>query len=140
MIFPMKPFSLLASVFLVASIFLTPIAAFGAGSGTSTPSNSGGIENPIKFNDLGEFIKGIVDGVAQIGFYLVVIFIIYSGFLFVKARGNETELKKAKEAFLYTVIGAAILLGATVIANVIDGTIGQIRSGADSGGDTQRLP
>lgn len=121
------------------TLVLSPVFVFAAGSGTSTPTTEvGGIKNPIKYNDLGDFIIAIADGIAQIGFYLVVIFIIFSGFLFVKARGNEAELKKAKEAFLYTVIGAAILLGATVLANVVAGTINQIRSGGSS--ETQTLP
>lgn len=129
-------------MFLAIAVLFAPVFVFADGEGDPTTGTStGGIQNPIKFNDLNGFLLAIVDGVVQVGFYLVVIFIIYSGFLFVKARGNEAELKKAKEAFLYTVIGAAILLGATVLANVISGTIDQIRSGSgESGGDTRLLP
>lgn len=106
------------------------------------PGTKNGIDNPILYDDLNEFLLAIVDGVVQVGFYLVVIFIIYAGFLFVKARGNEAELKKAKEAFLYTIIGATILLGATVLKNVIVGTINQIESGGTGStpGDTRPLP
>jgi hypothetical protein len=47
----------------------------------------------------------------------------YAGFLFVKARGNEKDLQTAKDALLYALIGGAILLGAYVIAQAIQGTI-----------------
>lgn len=122
------------------AILLSPVfvSAQPAGGGTNTDSEVEGIGNPIKYNDLGQFIIAISEGIAQIGFYLVVIFIIFSGFLFVKARGNKADVEKAKETFFYTVIGAAILLGATVLANVISGTINQIRS--DGSETTQPLP
>lgn len=86
------------------------------------------IENPIKITTLDGFIKGLLDIVLTIGVPIVVFFIIYSGFLFVKARGNPGELTKAKETLTYTLIGAAILLGSWVLANAVAGTINQLRS------------
>lgn len=85
------------------------------------------IENPIKITTLDGFIKGILDIFLTIGVPIVVFFIIYSGFLFVKARGNPSELTKAKETLQYTLIGAAILLGSWVLANAVAGTINQLR-------------
>lgn len=145
--FGMKKMQRLISIFAIVSILISPTVLFaqtgsggtGGPTGSEVPSSGEtiGIDNPIRFNSLDGFIFAIVEGIAQIGLYLVVIFIIYSGFLFVKARGNPEELKKAKAAFLYTVIGAAVLLGATLLANVIEGTITQLREGDDQ---TQRLP
>ena len=63
-----------------------------------------------------------------IGVPIVALAIIYSGFLFVTASGNSEKLKKAKSALLYTLIGAALLLGSLVIANSIKGTVDQINS------------
>ncbi len=97
-----------------------------------------GIINPLEFNCVSELIFAVVDAVAQIGFYIVILFIIYSGFLFVKARGNPEELKKAKQTFLWTVIGAAILLGASLLANVIDGTLDQLKSGEGPQGSVEK--
>ncbi len=114
---------------LVLALFIMiPVAVFAQG-GVGTGEVKG-IENPLaceNCDDLGGAIIAISEKVAEIGFYVVAIFIIYSGFLFVKARGNKDELKKAKESFLYTVIGAAILLGATVLANVIKGTVDDLK-------------
>jgi hypothetical protein len=57
---------------------------------------------------------------------IIALAIIYSGFLFVAARGNAEELKKAKSTLVYTLIGAALLLGCLVIANAIKGTVDTI--------------
>ena len=64
-----------------------------------------------------------MDLVAKVGAIIVVFFIIYSGYKFVTARGNESEVTKAKEIFYATIIGGAILLGADVIANVVINTV-----------------
>ncbi|MDQ5928052.1 MAG: hypothetical protein QG633_490 [Patescibacteria group bacterium] len=100
------------------------VRADGGGPGV-TPQ----IENPLgATRDLSALILKVVDGIAQIGYYVVVLFVIYSGFKFVKARGNDKELADAKQTFLYTVIGAAILLGATLLANVISGTVEELKT------------
>lgn len=116
------------AVWSVAAMVITlPSFAFA----TSTPGDpcNGGICNPLgATRDLGALILKIVEGVAQVGYYVVVLFVIYSGFKFVKARGNDKELADAKQTFLYTVIGAAILLGATLLANVIDGTVNELKA------------
>lgn len=111
-------------IFFVCSLVL-PGFVFAAGGGTTTV----GLVNPLgATTDLSALILKIVEGVAQIGYYVVVLFIIYSGFKFVTARGNDTKLKEAKQTFLFTVIGAAILLGATLLAKVIDGTVTQLKT------------
>lgn len=86
------------------------------------------LENPLKdINSIPQLIAAILDIVVQIGIPVVALFIIYSGFLFVKARGNPEGLKTAKTAFIWTLVGAAVLLGASVLASVISGTIDQLR-------------
>lgn len=49
--------------------------------------------------------------------------LIYVGFLFVKAQGKEEELRDARRALLWTVIGALILLGSQAIAMGIKATV-----------------
>ena len=53
--------------------------------------------------------------------------IIYTGFLFVTARGDVAKITTAKQAFLYVIIGAAIMLGAFVIKTAITGTVEQLK-------------
>ncbi len=70
----------------------------------------------------------INDIILPIGGVLAVIAFIYSGFLYVTAQGNETKLKTAHTALLYTAIGTAVLLGAWVISQVIESTINQLKA------------
>ncbi len=86
----------------------------------------GKICNPIGSETFTEFVDKILQVVVEIGYVVVVFFIVYSGFLFVSARGNEEQLKKAKTAFLWTVIGAAIVLGAQVLEKSIAVTIEEL--------------
>jgi len=82
------------------------------------------LQNPLKdISSFGDLIAAILDIVVKIGMPIAVLFIIYSGFLFVTAQGSEEKLKKAKTSLLYTVLGTAILLGASVLANAIGSTI-----------------
>lgn len=124
---------------------LQPAIAFAEeGSGPSpspNPSGSGGtVQNiPIEFtnplggngsvagiNSLTELIAAILQIVITVGIPLIVLAIIYTGFLFVSAMGDKTKIKEARDAFTYVIIGAIILLASWVIAEAIDGTIQQI--------------
>lgn len=108
-------------------VFL-PIVSFGQNSGTGGPDTTiTKIQNPIKHNTINEFLKYIVEGILKLGIPIIALAIIYSGFLFVTALGNPTKLEKAKDALLYTVIGAAILLGSWGLAQLISETILQIK-------------
>ncbi len=83
------------------------------------------LTNPLgnNINSVPEFIKILLTGVLKIGIPVVALAVIYCGFLFVQARGKPEELKKAKDALLYTLIGAAILLGSWAIAEMISATV-----------------
>lgn len=85
------------------------------------------IQNPLKATSLEGFVVLLLNIVVDIGSILAVIFLIYSGFLFVVAQGNEVKLTRAKQAFLWTVIGIFVLLGARAISGIICGSIDQLR-------------
>jgi hypothetical protein len=80
--------------------------------------------NPLKggVNNISGLIALVMQLVARVGAIIVVFYMIYAGFLFVEARGNESKIKTAKANFTYAVIGAIILLGAEVLARVIKNT------------------
>lgn len=90
-------------------------------------NSGGGFPNPIGYSTFMDFVQAILQVVLKIGIPVAAIFIIYSGFLFVKAQGNETELTKAKKAFTYAVIGTAILLGSWLLAKGIESTINSLQ-------------
>ncbi len=91
-----------------------------------TARGPGGLENPISSNSLSDFLAKFLGILVQVGFPIIVLAIIYTGFLFVKAQGNPEELQTAKRAFLWTVVGAIILLGASAISVLIQGTVNEI--------------
>ncbi|MDP2669318.1 MAG: hypothetical protein Q8P07_05860 [bacterium] len=76
-------------------------------------------ENPIAFDSFSGVVLAIANILVAIGVPLAAIFLIYGGFLFVSARGNEQQLKTAKDIFLYTIIGTAIIVGAYAIASAV---------------------
>lgn len=85
---------------------------------------SANIPNPLGDTaTFSELILKITNIVLKIGYPIAVIFIIYSGLLFVTARGSEEKLKTAKKTFLWAILGTAVLLGATVLAEAIKATI-----------------
>ena len=73
-----------------------------------------------------QFLDKIIEIFILIGTPIAVLFMIYAGFLFVTARGNETQLTTAKKTFFYTVIGIAVLFGASVLAKLVLETIKNI--------------
>ncbi len=87
------------------------------------------IPNPLR-NTTGtipDLIIAIIDNIVlPIGGVVAVLMVMWAGFLFVTARGNEKKITDAKQAILYACIGAAILLGAKVIASAIQATINQL--------------
>src|SRR3989338_5948445 len=123
----------LYKLLFLAFLILIPIISFadeGEGSFPPEPSgtfpsdpNAGKLINPISVDSIQELIKTLLEGVLKIGIPIVALAIIYCGFLFVAARGNSEKITKAKSALLYTLIGAAVLLGSWAIGKLISDTV-----------------
>ncbi|MFH1170098.1 MAG: hypothetical protein V1704_00860 [Candidatus Vogelbacteria bacterium] len=86
------------------------------------------LENPLTSDSILILLTKLLEIVRDVGIPVIAIFIVYSGFLFVKAQGNDSKLSEAKATLMWTVIGAAIVLGATVISEVIQATIGGLET------------
>lgn len=105
---------------LVVYVFFVPIFILYAQGQNPTS----GINNPIpNITSIPGLIHDILVGVLKIGLPVVALAIVYSGFLFVFARGNPEKLSKAKDTLLWTLIGAAVLLGSWAIATMIKATV-----------------
>jgi lysylphosphatidylglycerol synthetase-like protein (DUF2156 family) len=102
--------------FIATIILLVPVFVLAFGPGPT-------IDNPLGSDDVNVLLGKIMKLVATVGGIVVVFFIIYSGYKFVTARGNEAEVSKAKDIFYATIIGAAILLGAGIIAQIVVNTV-----------------
>jgi hypothetical protein len=84
------------------------------------------IENPLQAKNITELFAAIIDVVLVFAIPIIVFFIIYAGFLYVTARGNENTIQKAHMALLYALIGGLIILGARVLIDVVKGTVEQV--------------
>lgn len=84
------------------------------------------LENPIKYDNFSDFVAAVTKAAVNILLPFVVLAFIYSGFLFVKAKGNEKELETAKSAIKWSVVGAFILFGAWGFAQIISTTVTSI--------------
>ena len=85
-----------------------------------------GLQNPTKFPTIEKFIEGVLRAVVYIALPIIALFMVYAGFKYVAARGNESKVSEAHKNFLYVVIGAILILGAWVFATLIGGTVSQL--------------
>ncbi len=120
----------IAFTFIMPMVFVSPTSVNADGEGIQVNTT---INNPLgegNLETIPAFIEKILKIVVEIGIPIVTLAIIYSGFLFVQAQGSPEKLKKAKDALLYTLIGATLLLGAYVLAAAIGSTVDQIKTNA----------
>ncbi len=99
-----------------------------SGGGDFGDSAGGILQNYLKsgIDSIPQLISYILKLAAMIGLPIVVLFIMWAGFMYVTARGDQAKISRAHDAFLYSVIGAALVLGAAVIAAAIQGTISNL--------------
>lgn len=105
------------SLFLLAWMFALPVLAAEEG-----------LQNPLKFPNIQKFVEGVLQAIVMIALPIITIFIVYAGFLFIAARGNESKLSNAKNNFQYVIIGTIMILSAWVLATLIGGTVTQLLS------------
>lgn len=75
---------------------------------------------PTTFAGLLESILSIFITIAT---PIIVLAIIYAGFLYVSAKGNAEQIKKATTALTYAVIGGVLIIGAVAIGQIIKTTV-----------------
>lgn len=114
---------------------VTPAAPLqSSGGSVVTPGNSSSrsenrLVNPLRgIDSFEELLARILEAVVDIGTIVLTVAIIWVGFLFVAARGNEEKIKQARQALMYAVIGGLLLLGAQAIASVIQSSVESLSS------------
>ncbi|HCR52521.1 TPA: hypothetical protein DIV48_02625 [Candidatus Kaiserbacteria bacterium] len=101
--------------------------------GLTSPTTQTGLSQPVTYTsllnplqgggNLESFLLNILAFVIRIGTIVVILMMVYVGYLFVAARGNESKITEARAALLWTVVGALILLGSQAIAIGIKATV-----------------
>ena len=105
-------------VFLMAVYFLgVPGTSHAAGATDKVLKVT--LENPIKASTFQAFINSVLTGVMILLTPVIVLMFIWTGFLFVKAQGNAEDLTTAKKSLMFTIIGAALVLGAKGLSSVL---------------------
>jgi hypothetical protein len=124
----------LSFVFMLGFVIIAPLLFAGqVGAENATTEKvvvKTNIDNPLGENlrDIPSFIKKVIEIVLSVGIPILVLAIIYTGFLFVQAQGNKDKLTDAKKSLTGVLIGGALLLGAFVIAEAIGSTVDEIKS------------
>jgi len=98
-------------------------------SGDSSSGNQASgqtLANPLKVGSLDELLTAVLKAAIQLGTVILTLALVYVGFRFVAARGNEEKIRSARTALMYTIIGGLILLGATAIQAVITSTVSSL--------------
>ncbi|MGB8815706.1 MAG: hypothetical protein WCC74_00495 [Minisyncoccia bacterium] len=108
-----------SGAFVVISVIFSAVYCFGTNASDATNI----VSNPLKVDNITDFISLVLTQIVKVGAVISVIFLVYVGWMFVEARGDTTKISKAREALWGTVIGIALLLGAQVLAVIIKGTV-----------------
>jgi len=82
------------------------------------------LDNPLKDNSFKDIIDTLINFVTILAVAIAPIFFLYGGFLMMTSAGDTTKLKKAKDLFLYTILGLAILFLGKGLIEVLKSVIG----------------
>ncbi|MBP7770334.1 MAG: hypothetical protein KA066_00245 [Candidatus Pacebacteria bacterium] len=94
-----------------------PAINASGGSGTFT------LADPLGNKNFCQLVKSLLDIILAIGIPVAVLFLVWSGFKFILARGRPAELEVARKNFYYVIIGIAVFLGAWTLAGIISTTV-----------------
>ena len=89
-------------------------------------TRDGALENPLKYKSISAVLLAILDVLVIFMIPIIILFIIYAGFLYVTARGNQSTIETAHRTLLYAVIGGLLILGARALLAVIQGTVNSL--------------
>ena len=121
--------------FLIAPLLVQ--AQGGGASNTVYPtSGGGGGTNSITLlstldgiSSICQLLQKLLGVLLAFGVPIAVLFLVYAGFLFVKARGNPKELIRARTNFKYVILGIMLFLGAWMLGQIVASTINTLGAG-----------
>ena len=130
--FMISMFKKIASIVLLSVIVLVPLFmhAQTQGSNNNAPAGTNNttatLQNPLNYPDLQSLIFGVINIVLKFAYIFIALSIIWGGFKLIAAQGKPEKIKDAKKGLTWTLIGAAIVIGANVIASVLQNTINSL--------------
>jgi hypothetical protein len=123
-----------SAAILAAFVVAHPVAALAQADSTSTMADVGTTAG-LASTDLLVIIGTIISVVLGFLGVIFLILIIYSGFLWMTAAGNEDRVKKAQKILINATVGIIIVLTAYGIATFILNALGAGSSGGGSSTD-----
>lgn len=122
MTFGQKTITFAASLALMASFIATPVLAassFQSGLDKAAPA-----ELKAGEPDLSVIIGNIISGVMSLVGALLLVYLLYGGFIYMTAGGDETKVKNAVSIIKNAVIGIVIIALSYAIATFVVGQLG----------------
>ena len=80
--------------------------------------------NPLKVKTVPEALHLFIEVLLFVSTPIIVLFVVYTGFLFVMSRGEPNQLQKARSALLWAIIGGGVILGAWVLLEIAGSALG----------------
>ena len=107
----------------IIPVLLLPSSAYAqlsdAAKNLSDVGNASGQATSTGSSDLPTIIGRIISALLSILGIIFIILIIYAGFLYMTAGGDDDKVKKAKELMIQGVIGMVIIVSAYAISSFV---------------------
>ena len=104
----------------------------GGGGSSSSTTTSVSFTNPDSFSDINGFLTALLTALKGFIVTLAIIFIVIGGILYMLSGGNPGMVKRAKDCWLFSVIGFAIVIAAPTFLKQVQLIMGSNLSGTES--------
>lgn len=81
------------------------------------------LKNVLNASTIDQLVVLILDAMVYLGTILLLLMLVWTGFLFIRAQGNTEQINQAKNSLFWTVVGGLVLLGASALSLVLQATI-----------------
>ena len=116
----MKKIILFITIFSISFLFITPVLTVGLGDAGNKVDTVAG-KAQVTEKSLATIIgTGINAALSLVGLIFLML-MVYAGYLWMTARGEEEIIKKAQKIIISTIIGLVIVLSAYAITSFIAG-------------------
>lgn len=87
----------------------------------------GSLNNPLStsVSSIPDLLVAILNIVIIIMTPIMAFYIIYSGFMYVMAKGEPQKIEEANKSIMYGIIGAVLIIGAKVVVAIITSTVNE---------------
>lgn len=86
-------------------------------------NNTSLVEGLPQFCSVSQFVAWLLDKLFFFAGTVSVVFIVFGGFSYITAAGNEEQSEKAKKILINSVIGLIVIIMAGAIVRIVSGTL-----------------